>query len=453
MQWLTAALMTPLEDRTGQIVTQGESCSGPVRAIGLISLIAIAVNGVIGAGIFALPATVAKILGPASPFAFLIAGLSVILISLCFAEAGATFEITGGPYVYAREAFGGLIGFEVGWIFLVARITAMAAIANVMVSYMGYFFLISGTLRASIITLTIALLAVINFRGVRYGVRVGNLATIAKLLPLLIFVFAGLFAANISMSSLLTIPSDVTSLQRAGLILIFAFGGFEFSAVPSEEVVEPKRNVSTSLITAVLFTVTIYVLVDLITLGTLPDLASDETPLSSAASRFMGPIGATLLTLGAIMSTAGTSAAIMLVGPRMLYALAKGELLPHAFARLHPRHRTPHMSIILFAASAWALAISGSFVQLATANAIARLLYYATTCLAVPVLRRKRPNTERRFVVPGGPLIPLLAVALCVWLLAAVSMKEAAIALAVLILGAALYLSYGRLKGGRRASN
>ena len=419
----------------------------PLRAIGLVSLIAIAVNGVIGAGIFALPATIAKILGPASSTAYLLTALIVILICLCFAEAGSMFETSGGPYLYARKAFGNLVGFEVGWIFIVARLTAMAAITNVFVSYLSYFFSISTAFRIVIITLLIASLTTTNLLGIRYSVWAVNLTTIGKLLPLLLFIFCGFFLGRVGDSPVFVGPKDVASLQRASMVLLFAFGGFEFSVIPTEEVIEPNRSIPIAIITAVALTATIYLLIDLVTVATLPNLAAAETPLSSASASFLGPPGATIMTLGAIVSTLGTSSAIVFVGPRMLYALSKGQQAPVALARLHSKYRTPAISIILFGSVVWILAISGTFVQLATANAIARLSYYTTTCMAIPILRRSMPTANRFLKLPCGDFVPFVAVAACIWLLAAVSLREASIAAAILLIGAVVYWSRPRSKG------
>ena len=357
------------------------------------------------------------------------------------------FDMSGGPYLYARKAYGDLVGFEVGWIFIVARLTAMAAITNVFVSYLTYFFPISTAIRVVIITFLIVSLTTINLLGIRYSVWVVNLTTIGKLLPLLLFIFCGFFLSTVGDSPIFVGPKDAGSLQRASMVLVFAFGGFEFSVIPTEEVIKPNRNIPIALIIAVALTASIYLLIDIVASATLPNLADSETPLSSAASRFLGPSGATILTLGAIVSTLGTSSAIVFVGPRMLYALSKGQQAPAALARLHPKYRTPSISIILFASIVWILAVSGSFVQLATANAIARLCYYTTTCMAVPILRRSMPTAKRFLKLPGGALVPFVSVAACIWLLAAVSLKEASIAAVILLVGAVVYWSRPRAKG------
>ncbi len=411
-----------------------------VRAIGLLSLTAIAINGVIGAGIFVLPATVAKLLGPVSPAAYLVSGLATVLIVLCFAEVGSLFERSGGPYVYARAAFGRFIGFEVGWMFLLARLTSLAAISNAFTAYLGYFLpeVAAGSGRVIAITLTLVALTTMNLIGVRYGAWAVNLLTVGKLLPLLLFISAGLFFIDARRFSISSLP-QMGPLREAGLVVMFAYGGFEFASVPSEEVIHPRRNLPIALVAAISLTVVLYLSIQLVALGTLPDLANASAPLAAAARQFMGPIGAALVTLGAILSTTGTNIATLLVGPRMLYAMAEGGQLPAALARVHERFRTPHIAVMVFAAVAWAIAMYSNFVQLAAVSAIARLLYWITTCLAVPILRHKMPDTSRRFAVPGGLIIPGLAVGISLFLLTGSSIKQAITGGAALLLGAVVY--------------
>jgi amino acid transporter len=411
-----------------------------VQAVGLFSLIAIAINGIIGAGIFVLPATVAKILGPMSPVAYLIAGLAVVLIVLCFAEVGSMFENAGGPYVYAQAAFGNFIGFEVGWMFLLTRISGMAAVSNAFAAYLGYFIppVSGGAGRTLAITVIIVTLATLNLLGVRYGVGVVNLLTAGKLAALLLFIFAGLLFVDPSRYQLLVLP-PAAPLKQASLVLVFAFLGFEFASVPSEEVINTRRNLPIALVIAIALVAMIYILIQIVALGTLPELASTARPLAAAGQRFLGPAGAAIITLGAILSTSGTQSAQILVGTRMLYALANGGLLPAPLARIHARFRTPYISIVLFTVVVWSFAISSSFGQLAAVAAIAGLFMYITTCLAVIVLRRKSPHAARQFVVPGGPVIPLLAVALSVWLLTGSTRTQATAGGTALLAGAAIF--------------
>ena len=416
--------------------------TGPrlVRAVGLFGLIAISVNGVIGSGIFKLPATVAALMGPASPVAYLLAALATTLVVLCFAEAGSRFERTGGPYLYAREAFGSFVGFEVGWLYLLTRMAAAAAISNALTSYLGYFWgpLGSGAGRILAITVLLFGLAWLNLLGIRYGAWTVNLLTGAKLIPLLLFICAGLFAVDHHAYTLLALP-DSAGLRQASLILIFAFGGFENASVPSEEVRNPRTNLPIALVTSITITTLVYVLIQIVALGTLPGLATDQTPLASASRVFLGGGGAALMTIGAILSTTGSNSAVMLVGPRILYAMGEGGQLPRVLARIHPRYRTPYVSVILFAFVTWGLAVYGDFGQLVALSAIARLVFSVTTCLAVPVLRKKMPLDESRFTLRGGILIPVLAAAVSLWLLSGISRSQALGGLAALAIGAMLW--------------
>jgi amino acid transporter len=400
----------------------------------------------IGAGIFALPASVTNLIGVSSPLAYLIAGAAVLLIALCFAEAGSLFESSGGPYVYARTAFGSLIGFEVGWMFVLARLTAAAAISNTFADYLGYLHapLAQGPGRVAAITLSIVALTWINCVGIRPGTWAINILTVGKLAPLLLFCLVGIFFVDPARVSFLEIP-QAASLQQASLLLIFAFGGFEFASVPSEEVINPRRAIPLALIASVCLVVVLYLAIQVVAMGTLPTLAASRTPLASAASVFLGAAGGLLMTVGAVLSTTGTSSASILVGPRMLYALANGGLLPPVLGRVHPRYRTPVVAIVSFSIAAAALALSGTFTQLAAMSALARLLFYSTTCVAVLVLRRKMPASERRFTLPGGPVVPVLGAGICLWLLSGSSRTQTGMTALALVAGLLLYLAVTRL--------
>ena len=418
-----------------------------VRAVGLPGLIAIAVNGVVGAGIFVLPATVAALAGPASPAAYVVAASLMALVVLCFAEAGSLFEKTGGPYVYARAAFGPFAGFLVGWMFFLSRLAAAAAIANAFAAYLGYFWpaLARGPGRVAVLTLAIGSLAAANVAGVRSGARAVNILTVAKMLPLLLFIGAGLAAADPSRYRLLALP-ETGALRQASLLLVFAFGGFENASVPAEEVRDPRRHLPIALVVSIALTAVLYVLIQVVALGTLPGLATDPTPLASAAARFLGPIGAGVMTLAAVFSTLGSESALVLVGPRILYAFAREGQLPRALGRIHSVFRTPHVAIAVFAILAWAAALAGSFGQLAAVSAIARLVFSAATCLALLPLRRRMPRAG--FRVPGGLLVPLAAAALALWLLLAINRDQALAGAAALAAGLALYAVFGKGRFG-----
>jgi amino acid transporter len=413
-----------------------------VRVVGLFGLTAISLNGVIGSGIFVLPATVAALVGSASPVAYVIAALAIALIVLCFAEAGSMFERTGGPYLYAREAFGRFLGFEVGWMFLLSRLAAGAAISDAFARYLGYFWppLGSGAGRAIAITILLALLAWLNLIGVRYGTWTVNLFTIAKLLPILLFVSVGLFFVDNSRYEFFTLP-DMGGLRQASLALIFAFGGFENASVPTEEVKNSRRNLPIALLVSITVTTVLYILIQVVALGTLPTLATDPTPLASAGQTFLGAGGAAIITAGAILSTTGSESALSLVGPRILYSMAQGRQLPSLLARVHSRYRTPYVAVVVFALIVWLMAIFSDFAVLVAMSAIARLLFSATTCLSVPVLRR-RVDAPSGFRVPGGAAIPVLAAAISVWLLTGINRTQAIAGAAAMVAGVVLYFIF-----------
>lgn len=424
----------------------GASSPGLVRAVGLFGLTSISLNGVIGSGIFVLPATVAALLGPASPVAYIIAATATTLIVMCFAEAGSMIARTGGPYLYAKEAFGEVVGFEIGWMFLLTRLAAGAAISNAFAAYLGYFWpaLGSGAGRALAITLLLFHLTLLNLLGIRLGAGVVNLLTIAKLLPLFLFISVGLFFVDHDRYSLFAL-ADAEGLRQASLALIFAFGGFENASVPSEEVKDPARNLPIALFTSIGLTTIIYILIQIVALGSLPGLAADATPLASAGRVFLGPIGAGIITLGAILSTAGSQSALILVGPRILYAIGESGQLPSLLARVHPKYRTPYVSVIVFAVITWVAALFGSFAQLVAVSAMARLLFSVSTCLAVPVLRRKIRATPERFRLPGGIAIPALATVVSVWLLTGITRTQAITGAAALLFGILFYFFFRML--------
>ena len=411
-----------------------------IRAVGPFSLTAIAVNGVIGAGIFAMPSTIGALLGRASPIAYLVAGAAAILIALSFAEAGSYYDRAGGPYIYAREAFGDLIGFEVGWMFLFARVAGSAAVVNAFAAYVAFFQPGLGKPISRAVVISVATIAIgaLNYAGVQIGATVVNILTVGKLLPLFVFVGAGLFVID---WRVLRPPGPPAfgPLREASLVLLFALGGFEFASVPSEEVIESRRYLPFALIAGLGFSTLVYILVQVVCVGTLPSLAHDAAPVADAAARFLGQSGATLMAMGAILSTTGTNSTILLIGPRMLYALAQGGQLPAVFGRVHPRFHTPSVAVVLFTGAALALAISGTFAALAALNAIARLLYSITTCAAVPVLRRRFPPSQRRVTLPGGWVLPALGILASVVLLTGINTTQALIGGAGLLSGVIVY--------------
>jgi amino acid transporter len=424
-----------------EAATGGAAAPGLRRVLGRWDLTAIGVNQVVGSGIFVLPASIALLVGTASsPLVWIAGGLINVLIVLCFAEAGTRFRAAGGSYLYAREAFGPFVGFEVAWMMWLTRVAAQAALANALALYLGYFWpgATEGAGRILVLTATIVGLAVINFVGVRYGSWTINLFTIGKLAPLGIFILLGFFFIDGERFTGFQ-QMKLEGFGQAILLLIFAYGGYELISVPAGEAQSPRAHVPQALLMTIGTACTIFCLVQVVAVGTLPGLAESETPLADAAALFLGPVGGILIALGGLISIAGANSGSMLAAPRMTFALGEGGQLPRVFAHVQPRFRTPDFSIAFYAAIALALALSGTFVQLAAASAVARLVYYAATCAAVPMLRRKQGPMPEAWKLPWGATIPVLALLASLLIIAgadAKSLKFGAIALAV---GAGFY--------------
>lgn len=402
------------------------SSSVLLRGIGRYDFIALIINITIGAGILGLPAKLYVLAGTWSLLAYGLSAGIVTLIILCFAEVSSRFSGTGGPYLYARIAFGPLVGFEVGWLFWLSRIAAFASICNLFVSYATLFRpqLATGWGRAGIMTVLVTGLATLNYVGVQRSARVNTLFTVTKLLAVALFAGVGLFFVKPGAFAWPPFPA-YTPFSQTVLLLIFTFSGFDVATIPSGEVQQPQRTVPLSLLVAIGTVAVLFMAVQIVCIGTLPNLASSERPLADAARQFMGPAGGWFITVVALLTALGTLHALMLTGPRLLFAMAEQGQLPGWLAATHPRFRTPHRAILLTAALQLLLAVTGTFLYALTLSTLIRIAYFALTCAALPVLRRRADVPQAQFRVAGGWLISGLAVALCLWLLTNSSGREA----------------------------
>jgi basic amino acid/polyamine antiporter, APA family len=408
-----------------------------VRAIGRWSLAALMVNIIIGSGIFALPSTVAGILGGQSPIAYLIAAAGIGVIAACVAEVASRFQQAGGPYLYAKTAFGRFLGLQTGWFLWLTRISAGAAIANVFIDYLSAFWpqAKGPGPRFVILTILIGGLAAANIRGVKMGMRVSNFFTIAKLLPLVILVVGGLLFIYIHGSP---VPPVAESHQAgawidAVLLLIFAYMGFEAALIPAGEVKNPARDAPVALMAALVIVTTVYCLVQVVVVHMLANSAQTGRPLSAAARVFGGSSMATIILVGALLSTFGGLAASMIATPRITFAFAEQGDFPRWFAAIHPRYQTPYISIVAFAVLLWALALMGTFRWNAALAASSRLFIYGMTCAALPMLRRKFPGKEG-FHLPGGLAFTALGIAFVLVLVSRMGLAElAALAITAVI--------------------
>ena len=416
--------------------------AGLIRGIRRWDLVAIAINGIIGGGIFGLPAPVFKLIGSYSLIAFVVCAIVVTLIILCFAEVGSRFDETGGPYLYAREAFGPTVAFEIGWLIWLARLTAFAANCNLLVAYLGYFLptATNPLWRASIIIIVVAVLTTINIIGVRQAAIVSNLFTIGKLIPLIIFIAVGLFFLNHQAFALGQRPTT-GAFSQSVLLLIYAFTGFEMATIPAGEVRDPKRNLPHALLIAIAVVAFLYILIQVVCVGTLPGLAESQKPLADASMQFMGAAGGAIISAGAIISITGNLNILVLSGSRVPFAMAEQEQLPSFIARVHRRFSTPHVAILISAGLMLLFTLKSSFREALTISAIARLVTYGATCLSLPIFRRRSDAPPAAFRLRGGTVIAVLSLILASWLLAS-ARKEARAAAIAAAVGLLIYFAY-----------
>jgi amino acid transporter len=422
---------------------QNHTDEGLVRGIRRWDLVAITINGIIGAGIFGLPSRVFTLIGPYSVIAFVACALIVALIILCFAEVSSRFDDTGGPYLYAREAFNPAVAFEVGWLIWLARVTAFAANCNLLINYLSYFWNSATTTvwRASIIVFVVLVLCAINVLGIRQAAIVSNVFTVGKLVPIVIFIGLGLFFLNPQAFTLGANPGT-GAFSKSVLLLVYAFTGFEMATIPAGEVRDPQRNLPRALLIAIAVVAFLYILIQIVCVGTLPGLGSSTKPLADAGSQFLGTAGGAIISAGAVISISGNLNILMLSGSRLPFAMAEQKQLPAFIGTIHRSFFTPYIAILITAGMMLLLTLKTSFLESLTISTIARLVTYGATCLALPVFRRRRDATPAVFRLPGGTFIAVLSLLLIVWLLLQSSLAEARAAALAGLVGLAIYFGY-----------
>ena len=424
----------------------GTSAAAPAlrRELGPWDLTAIGINQVIGGAVFAQPALYAASVGAWSPWLVVLVGGASMLISLSFAEVCSRFDGTGGPYLCTRAAFGRFAAFEVGWMLWFTRAASWAAIINALAAALGFYVpsLTADWPRAALIAGAIVAIAAINIRGIRQSSFVVNLLTIGKLIPLAVFALVGIFHVDGGRLA----PGDAPTLAQlssTGLLLIFAFGGYEVIPVPAGEARDPRRAVPFALLMTIAVVTAVMALVQVVAIGTVPTLAPSTTPLADASAVFMGAAGAALMTLGAVISMSGNNMGQALSGSRNLFALAEQGDLPAALAHVHRVYRTPVNAILLTAGVSLALALSGRYAELALASALSRLLVYVATCASTLRLRadafagRVPPPA---FVVPLGPVVPAAAIVVAMTIVAGARPEQIVAGATALAAGALLYV-------------
>jgi APA family basic amino acid/polyamine antiporter len=415
-----------------------------VRGISRWDLTAVAVNTIIGTGIFILPARIFGLIGTYSLLAFVACAVIVALIILCFAEVSSRFQTTGGMYLYAREAFGPIVGFEVGWLYWIVRVTTFATNCNALLIYLAFFFPATGEglWRVVIVSFIVLAITIVNLLGVRESAIMTNVFTVGKIIPLFIFAVIGVFfiePANFTFGE----APGYENFSEAVLLLIYAFVGFEAAVIPAGETKDPQKNVPLALFAALVFCALLFIIIQAVAIGTLPGLAESKTPLADAAGRFMGSFGAAFIAIGALISVLGNLNGGFLAASRIPFAMAEQKEIPQFIGKTHEKFKTPFVSIILTSLVIFIFTLQTSFYSALTIATITRLLVYATTCAALPVFRKRKDVEEAKFVAPFGYAATVLSLLLIVWLLAQVDYSKEGRAILILAgIGLAIYFIY-----------
>jgi amino acid transporter len=396
-----------------------------IRGIGRWALTAFAINLTVGAGIFGLPAQIQALVGNYSVVIIIICGLLIALIALCFAEIGSRFDRSGGPQLYASIVLGPAAGFIVGWLLWLSRLGTCAAVSNLLVGYGTVLWphIVQPTARAVTIITLVSVYTWVNLRGIRQTAAVSTVFTVCKLIPLVVFAAVGLFVVDPQSLHLGSLP-PATNLSTAVLLATFAFFGFDATTVMAGEVRNAPRAIPFAIMLSVGTVVILYVLIQIVCVGTLPNLATSERPLADAAIAFEGPGGKVAVALAAVIACAGVFGASMTPATRLLFAMSDHAQLPAALAYIHSGFRTPVVAILVTAAAVLVLALSGSFIYLVKLTLIARMTVYSITCAMLPIFRRHKNVPEAAFRVPAGRVVAYTCSSLCVLFLANSSMRE-----------------------------
>jgi basic amino acid/polyamine antiporter, APA family len=410
-----------------------------VRALGRWSFTAILLNLVIGASAFGLPGDIVALLGPYAPWAYVIGGIGILLIGTCFAEVSSYFDQAGGPYLYAREAYGRFAGIYIAYLMTFVRIAAAAAVANLFATYLTQFFPLAdaGLTRAFILTALIALFVIINVLGVEMGASVSNTFAMLKIGSLAAFGFAGI--AYLALKGSLGAapaaqPLTANTWLEAFVLTVFAYGGFEAGLVPAGEAKDARKDAPVAVFATLGIAVLLYTLVQISVSYILPTASASKRPVAEAAGVIFGSTGPTLMSIAAMISICGYLMATILAGPRILYALAEQGDAPRLFRRVHARFRTPHVAILVFSAAVWTLTVFGTFRWAAFVSAVTRLLVYGAVCAAVFVFRRKQ--MQAAFRPPLAPVAAVLGISFCLLLVTRMGWVEAGIMAGVAVLAA-----------------
>ncbi len=429
-----------------------------IRSIGRWSLAALVINNMIGTGVFILPGTVGAQLGWMSPIAWALAAACTVVMILCFAEVASRFSTAGGAYVYTQAAFGRFFGLQIGWITYFARAVTAALQANLFTAYLAELWPWAGTRSGSVALTTafIGFLTAVNLGSVRVGTRTSNVLAVAKIAPLLLLGILGVGWLALGNGGETPVAADPTVGGWLGslLLLMFAFGGYESALIPLGEAKDPRRDAPFALFLSLGIVTLIYIATQIAVLATLPDPGSTNRPIAAAGRVMFGEAGAVAITVAALISVYGWLAANLLAAPRLSMAMATQGDLPAIFGQVHPKFRTPWVSILVFSVLSWVMATQSGLLQNLGLSAVSRLFTYGGVCAALPVLRWKERQGVAAvgvayFRAPGGLVLALFGVGLSIVLATRMRMREIVIMAGLFVLASAYWALTGRKRDNR----
>lgn len=417
---------------------------------GFCSIVLLGINGIVGIGIFLLPNKAYSIIGSASLGVLLFDAVIAGCIALCFAEAASLFTRNGGPYLYAKHALGDFWAFEVGVLKWIVTVIAWAAMAVGFATALGAAVpALSGDFAKDVISFILIVgLTIVNIFGVNVSKFVNNLITISKLVPLALFIAIGIFFIN-GANFTPVFPQDIYvdgSFAQAAVLLFFAYTGFEVIAIAAEDMKNPKKNLPRAIIMCMLLVSVLYMAILAVSIGVLgTDLANTKAPVQDAFNVIVGPIGMYIVLVGTLISMGGINFAEAYYAPRVATSMAEDGMLPNALAKRN-RYNAPYVAAIVTAIASVLLAWSGSFTTLAAISAVSRFTQYLPTCLAVIIFRRKWADKARSYTIPGGYLIPVIAIGTSLWMLAQAQTNQLLWGLGGCIVILPFYYSYWKKK-------
>lgn len=411
--------------------------------LGFWSIVLLGINGIIGSGIFLLPNKAMALIGPASLLVMVFDMFLVLAITFCFAEASGLFKDNGGAYIYAKKAFGNFFGYEVGFLSWITRVIAYATMSVGFATALAGIFPSLGTplMKDAIVTVILLALAVVNLLGLELYKIVQNVATIAKMIPFVLFIAMGIFYIQ---------PSNFTpffpggtytpgTFGAAAVMLFFAFTGFESIAIAAAEMENPQKNLPKATLAAIFIVSAVYLLLLTCAIGIMGyELADTQAPVQDAFGRIAGTFGTAVVAAGTLVSIGGLCISSSFVTPHSCLALAQKQMLP-SFMKEENRFGAPFWCIIVSTILAMLTAYTGSFTFLASISVVSRFTQYIPTCLAVLIFRKTMPDAPRAFKIPFGAVIPVIAILVSLWLLLQTTLQQLSIGLGAAVIAVPFY--------------